>query len=154
MGRTSVQKAPRSVSSAATRSHAVCSTPVSVIRLLERRLEALVLNQHPLVLAERCMRRRKDLLHPLDAFANTLRAGVVGTIGNPKGDVLVTQFAANLDGVQKVSQRIAACLSAGITDRSVFVFLRLKQVGIDGTGLDVVLRLQPLDLCNIALAVW
>jgi hypothetical protein len=108
--------------------------------VIEGRLEGLVFDEQALVGRQVVMGGAQGFLKPADALAHALRAGIVGAVGQPEGDVARAERLGDLDGVENVIDGLLADLRGGIAERAELVLLVLKEVGIDGAGADAEAR--------------
>jgi len=86
------------------------------------------------------------LLEPLLALADVGGAGIVGTVGEPQREVPAFQPAGDFDALASVLQSGLADGGIGIAERSVFVVLILKQIGIDRA------RLYPYSAASFLIS--
>ena len=127
--------------------------PVGDVGVIEGRLEWLVFDEQALAGVEMVMGGAQGFLKPADALANALRAGIVGTVGQPQGDVAAPEPLGDLDGIQNVVYGLFADLRRGVAQGTELVLLVLKQVRIDGPGAQCEAALQFLHLGDIGDAV-
>ena len=92
------------------------------------------------------MRGFQILFEPLLAMADVGGAGIVGAVGEPHGDVAAFQAGCDFNAVAGVLQGGFTDGGIGIAERSVFVVLVLKQIGINRAGLHAILGGEFLDL--------
>ncbi len=62
------------------------------------------------------------------------------------------QMACDFDGIKNVAQCVCADFLRGIAERTEFVLLILKEIGIDGAGADSGGALERLNLFHICEA--
>jgi hypothetical protein len=90
---------------------------------------------------------------PADALADALGAGIVGAIGQPDGKIAAAESLGNLDRIQNVVHGLLPDLRRGVAEGTVLVLLVLKEVGVDGAGMNAEAAFQLLDLGNVVDAV-
>src|SRR6266403_4724134 len=96
-------------------------SPISNIRVIKRRLERLVLHQHPLIRRELCMQSRQPLFKPALAMANIRRPRIVRTVREPQRDVTAPYLLRDPHAVKGMLHCRLAFLGVGIAERSIFV---------------------------------
>ena len=121
--------------------------------MVESRLEGLVFHHHALALGERGVGGFQSLFKPAAAMAYVLRAGVVGTIGEPEREIAAAQALLDFDAIQNVVHGLLANRRIGIAQGPVLIVLILKQVGIDGPRAQPILGGQGLNFHAIANAL-
>src|ERR1019366_4276694 len=116
--------------------------PVGDVGVIEGRFERLVFDQQALLRGQVIVAGAKSLLKPANAAADALGAGIIRAVGKPQRYVARIEALADLDAVQDMVDGLLTDRRRGIAKRAEFVFLILKEVGVDGTGTNAVLRFE------------
>ena len=105
--------------------------PVGHVHGVERRLEELVLEDHPLVRAEPGVDRGERLGQPVLAGADVVLAGVVGPVGEPQLEVARAGRVHDVDAVEQVAHRLPADARVRVADAPEHVVVVLERVRVD-----------------------
>src|SRR6476646_4399914 len=81
-----------------------CHTPIGDVRMIEGGLEWFVFEKQSLAGFQRAVNFSKGFLKIADSLANILSARIVGTIGEPGGDVSGAKGAGDCDAFEYVSE--------------------------------------------------
>ena len=127
--------------------------PVGNIGVVKSGLERLVLDEQPLAGLEMAVHGAQCLAQPANALAHALRAGIVGAVGHPQGNVARAEGRCNLNRVENVRESLGANLLGRIAERAVLVLLVLKEIGIDGAGAHAETLFKPLHFGDVGLAI-
>ena len=114
--------------------------PVRDVGGVERRLEQLVLQQHPLMRREPGVDHGKSLGEPVLAGPDVVLAGVVGAIGEPQLQVPRTGLVHDVHAGQQVIQGLAADRGVGVGDAAQLVVIILEHVRVNRPDRDPRLR--------------
>ena len=76
----------------------------------------------------------ETIFEKLNALANVLRAGIVGAVCEPRRNITAGKSIGNRHTIEDVANCGAADRRIGVAERAKFVFLILKNIGIDGAG--------------------
>ena len=109
----------------------VGGTPVGHVGVVERRLEELVLQDEPLLWAERGVDLRQGLGQPVLAAAQVTLAGVVGAVSEPDLQVAGAGLVHHLDAFQVMLNGLGPDGGVVVGEAAQFVGLVLEGVGID-----------------------
>ncbi len=127
--------------------------PIGDIGVIEGGLEGLILDQHALSAGQGGVGLLQAFGEPAAAMAHVLRAGVIGAVGKPEGQIAAAQLLLDLHAIQNVIHGFLADGRIGIADGAVLVVLILKYVGIDGAGPESVFGSHGLYIGAIGGAV-
>src|SRR6185437_12317498 len=106
-------------------------SPVGDIGVIERRLERFVLYKQPLFRVETIVSFFKCLFEPLLALADICCAWITRAVGKPHGYITAVELMGYLNAVNRVLKRVLPNFRVGISKRTVFINLVLKQIGIN-----------------------
>ncbi len=110
----------------------VGGAPVRYVGVVERRLEELVLQHHPLVLAELGVDGGQSLGQPVLTRPHVALARVVRAVREPDLEVPRAGLAHHLDAVQVVLHRLAPYGGVGVGQAAQPVVVVLEGVAVDG----------------------
>ena len=114
--------------------------PVGDVHRVERRLEELVLEQHPLVRPEPRVDRGERLGQPVLAGADVVLTGIVRPVGEPQLQVARTGRIHDVDAGEEMIERLAAHARVRVADAPEHVVVVLEHVGVDGAEADPDIR--------------
>ena len=101
--------------------------PVGDVHRVERRLEELVLEDHPLVRPEPGVDRGERLGEPVLAGADAVLAGVVGPVREPQLQVARAGRVHDVDAGEEVVERLAADARIRVADAPEHVVVVLER---------------------------
>src|SRR5207253_6535196 len=120
------------------------------VRVIEGRLERLVLDEQALPALQIRMEDGEILFEPPLTLSNVRGSGVVRTVGEPEDDVAAAQAPRDGDAVARVLQGARAHALVRVAERSEFVGLILEQIRIDRSRLDLTACRQRRDAIDVA----
>src|SRR3984893_3934761 len=82
-----------------------CHSPVGDVRVIESRFEGLVFDKQTLARRERVMRSSQRLFEPSLTLSDVRGARVVGSVGEPHGDIATLEAASNFDALLHMLKR-------------------------------------------------
>ncbi len=112
--------------------------PVGHVGRVEGRLEQLVLEQHPLAVAQPLVDGGERLGEPVLAGDDVVLARVVGAVGEPELEVPAAGRVHDVDALEEVRERLLPRLRVGVADAPELVVVVLEDVGVDRADLDAV----------------
>src|SRR5215467_200995 len=99
------------------------------------------------------MRLIQRFCKPFLALPEVRGSGIIRTIGKPKRNVTAAKALGDLDAVFRVLQCPSANRLIRICERSVFVFLTLEQIGVDGSWRNSIATGKALDVIGVLHAL-
>ena len=87
------------------------------------------------------------------ALPHVLRARIIAPVGEPERKIAAVQALADFDAVQQVVESGLARAGVGVPQRSVFINLVLKYVGVDSAGAQAVRGGQRPHFIHVANAI-
>jgi hypothetical protein len=109
----------------------VAGAPVRDVHVVERRLEELVLQHHPLLGAQALVDLREGLGETILAAADVLLARVVRPVGEPDLEVAGSGRVHDVDARQVVVDRLPPDDRVGVRERAGLVVVVLERVRVD-----------------------
>src|SRR4029077_1982140 len=106
--------------------------PVWDVSGVERRLEELVLQEHPGAVRERRVDLTEGLFDPLLAAAEIILPGIVRPVGEPQRQDRGSGLAHDVDAAKQLAYCLAANLGLRARDAAQPEVLDLKRVRADG----------------------
>lgn len=117
----------------------VGGAPVRHVGRVERRLEELVLQQHPLLVPEPLVDLGERLGQPVLPLTDVVLAGIVRTVREPQLQVPGPGRVHDVDALQQMIDRLAADRRLRVADAAQLVVVVLEGVGVDGAQLHATL---------------
>jgi hypothetical protein len=114
--------------------------PVRHVGGVERRLEQLVLQQHPLIGPEPAVDGGQCLGEPVLPRGDVVLTGVVGAVGEPELEVPRAGGVHDVDALQQVGEGLLAHPRVGVAHAAELVVVVLEDVGVDGADADALAR--------------
>ena len=118
----------------------VRGSPVGDVHRIERRLEELVLEDHPLVCPEACVDRRERLRQAVLASPDVVLPGVVRPVREPQLQVARPGGVHDVDAGKQVIERLPADARVGAAHATEHVVVVLERVRVDGPEGDALVR--------------
>src|SRR5215472_14465362 len=123
--------------------------PIGDVGMIKSRLERFVLDEQLLLGPEISVHGFQVVFEPSLSPADVGSTWIVRSVCEPKRDVPAVKTHANRDAFLHMPHSTLANFLVRIAERTVLVFLVLKKIGIDGTGLYVVSLGMRFDLAAV-----